>query len=968
MELKDKVINMINTENKKNPLTDLEIAKFLNATREHITGLRKELNLPNSRQRRYPYLKAAILGILQNHEKAAIAEITRRLLEQGFNISRKIVEEMMPLEEPKQSAELSAIVEKEDPFQQLIGCRGSLKNSIEQAKSAILYPPKGLPTLIAGQSGVGKSLFARTMYEFAKENQMISPMARFVVFNCADYGDNPQLLLSLLFGYKKGAFTGAMEDMPGLAEEANGGILFLDEIHRLPPKGQEILFSILDRGKFRRLGESNTERSAHLMLIGATTEDLETNLLLTFRRRIPMIIHLPSLEQRFLKEKISLIYTILQQECNRMNTKVFIDKNVVEILALHEFSGNIGQLQNVIQVLCARSFMKFVHQKEAREKTLLSIDVSEILKLIDSFKDTSFVDIEYSKIRKYLKNIILIPFQEENLSANGQFSEEQRLLSQDIYKSIEAKYTDLQNLNLSEHEIESILWAFVLNRFHDEQMSFEADQDLFSLQDLKGVVKESIIEVIDQFMQELVDAHAELGVNKNAFKYLAIHLEEAMKKIRLNQSILNVHTRKIQGEFTKEYALSKTLVSNLEAKEKISIPEAEIAFIALYLRSALYASEKKDRIGLILISHGHIASETVKVIKELLGTKIPMAIDMPLNEKPMHIYHKAVELSKVMDQGRGILFLVDIGSLTSIGEIVYERTGIKTQTLDRTDLLLALEAAREVSIGEASLDEIYFSLRKDRPNYSYIMAQKNDKPNAIITICLTGEGNAKYISQEIEARYPKLHCCALSAMDENLAARVQALRQENNILAIVGTMNPKIAGINFIPYDHAALKNLDLFLSLRYVKQPALFLDESLMIYEPDLYTKEDLLAHACSLLVNKGYVAKEYLASVLHRETLLPTFAKGNLAVPHGNSAAVAKTSFVFAKLKNPVDWGVGIVNFLFMPVFTADDREIVKEMLQILKDEAWLQTIRSSGNRADFIRVIRDKVKSILRNERVS
>ncbi len=66
--------------------------------------------------------------------------------------------------------------------------------------------------------------------------------------------------MSLLFGYKKGAFTGAEYDAPGLVEEADEGVLFLDEIHRLPPKGQEILFSILDRGKFRRLGETNAER------------------------------------------------------------------------------------------------------------------------------------------------------------------------------------------------------------------------------------------------------------------------------------------------------------------------------------------------------------------------------------------------------------------------------------------------------------------------------------------------------------------------------------------------------------------------------------------------------------------------------------------------------------------------------------------------------------------------------------
>lgn len=65
MELRDKLVNIINTENKKDPLTDVQIAKFLSTTRENITNLRKELNISNSRQRRYPYLKSAISAILQ---------------------------------------------------------------------------------------------------------------------------------------------------------------------------------------------------------------------------------------------------------------------------------------------------------------------------------------------------------------------------------------------------------------------------------------------------------------------------------------------------------------------------------------------------------------------------------------------------------------------------------------------------------------------------------------------------------------------------------------------------------------------------------------------------------------------------------------------------------------------------------------------------------------------------------------
>ena len=83
---------------------------------------------------------------------------------------------------------------------------------------------------------MGKTLLAcemaRNLKSIKAKNNEEAP---FVMFNCAEYANNPQLLLSQLFGYTKGSFTGAVKDKAGLIEEANGGVLFLDEIHRLPP-------------------------------------------------------------------------------------------------------------------------------------------------------------------------------------------------------------------------------------------------------------------------------------------------------------------------------------------------------------------------------------------------------------------------------------------------------------------------------------------------------------------------------------------------------------------------------------------------------------------------------------------------------------------------------------------------------------------------------------------------------------
>ena len=137
---------------------------------------------------------------------------------------------------------------------EIIGATRSLKNAVQQAKAAVMYPPLGLHTLLLGETGVGKSMFAEAMFHYAQNIGRTNANAPFVAFNCADYAHNPQLLLGQLFGVKKGSYTGAEVDRTGVVGKANNGILFLDEVHRLPPEGQEMLFYLIDKGMYRQLG------------------------------------------------------------------------------------------------------------------------------------------------------------------------------------------------------------------------------------------------------------------------------------------------------------------------------------------------------------------------------------------------------------------------------------------------------------------------------------------------------------------------------------------------------------------------------------------------------------------------------------------------------------------------------------------------------------------------------------------
>jgi transcriptional regulator with AAA-type ATPase domain len=260
-----------------------------------------------------------------------------------------------------------------NPFAFLIGSDGGLKNQIEQAKAAIMYPPNGLHTLIVGETGVGKTLFASMMYNYSKFKKVFKEEAPFIVFNCADYYNNPQLLISQIFGHAKGAFTGADTEKDGLVVKANNGILFLDEIHRLPPEGQEMIFYFIDTGTYNKLGDTDRKRSSKVLIIGATTEEPGSCLLKTFMRRIPITINIPSLEERPIKDRLDIVRFLLSNEANRVNKSIKLESDVVKAIIGSASYGNVGQIKSNIQLVCAKGFLNSINKSDNIQITFNSL-------------------------------------------------------------------------------------------------------------------------------------------------------------------------------------------------------------------------------------------------------------------------------------------------------------------------------------------------------------------------------------------------------------------------------------------------------------------------------------------------------------------------------------------------------------------------------------------------------------------
>jgi len=229
-------------------------------------------------------------------------------------------------------------------FENIIGASPAIRALLEKvAKVAI----RDTSVLITGESGTGKELVAQAVHHNSRRREH-----RFVALNCGAMPEN--ILESELFGYRKGAFTGAMENRKGLLEAANGGTLFLDEVGNLPLNMQKTLLRFLQEQEFRRLGDT-TPTKVDVRILSATNSDLTAEVAEGIFRedlfyRLNVInIPLPPLRER--QDDIPLLVSHFIRKQNAKFGTEFkgVTPEAMESLRSYEWPGNIRQLCNVIE-------------------------------------------------------------------------------------------------------------------------------------------------------------------------------------------------------------------------------------------------------------------------------------------------------------------------------------------------------------------------------------------------------------------------------------------------------------------------------------------------------------------------------------------------------------------------------------------------------------------------------------------
>ena len=280
----------------------------------------------------------------------------------------KKIEEKKKLEE-----EIQDLKEELEKYPDIVAESAKMKKVLSLA---LKVAPTPTTVLLTGESGTGKEVLARFIHKESRRR------GRFVAVSCAAIPET--LLEAELFGYEKGAFTGAAREKPGKFELANGGTIFLDEIGDMPFSLQVKLLRVLQEKEVERIG-AISPRKVDVRIIAATNRNLEEKVRMgefredLFYRLNVFHIHIPPLRERP-RDILPLAELFLRKYSLELSKKIKdFSPGAKRILVSYRWPGNVRELENVVERACVLCDSEFIERKHImigfkEEKELLKLE------------------------------------------------------------------------------------------------------------------------------------------------------------------------------------------------------------------------------------------------------------------------------------------------------------------------------------------------------------------------------------------------------------------------------------------------------------------------------------------------------------------------------------------------------------------------------------------------------------------
>ena len=682
---------------------------------------------------------------------------------------------------------------EESCFHAMIGYNSSLKQVVQLTKAALLYPSNSLPILITGSDGSGKSLLARLIYEFAKETNIIKQEAPFIKINCRYLVEESNEKIREIFFSKD---YGAMK-------KAQGGILFVDHINRL---SHDIQSDLLNYVEIAQISLSN------MILVYSVDDSINPSYLSLYSSKFSIVVDLPALSKRSFEERFDMIQLFFQKEAECIQRDIKINAEVLRCLMLYPCQSNVKQLKKDIQLGCANGYARSFDKEDNQMELFIHDFPNYVRKGFLSYRKYR------TKIEQIIPDNYLYIFSAQ--ATNACHDNNTKQSDGNFYNMIDRKVEELKQHGIDEEDIMGIIQADLDYNF--KQINSSIEQKEIDKELISKIVDSKIIGMVDTFLKEASIRFERIYPN-SLFYAICLHLSAILERKGKSQKLSNEQIVMTIKEFNEEYIFCSKFTTTLEKEFNVQFSIYEVVFLTMFITQDNFSETSKNKPVVLVAMHGSsTASSIVEVANTLVGDGNIYSFDLYLDKDMQKVYEELSQTILEIHQGKGVLMLYDMGSLRSMAEMISLETGIDIKTVCIPATLIALDCSRKASCYN-SLDDIYISVMDSyQQMYPEIQQsyQKQEKPQVIITLCMTGEGAAiqikNYIEQHIYLENTDIIPLAISD-HEYLLKKVNQIQKNQKIACVIGAYNPELYGIPYIPisklFDTSPDK-LDILLSL----------------------------------------------------------------------------------------------------------------------------------------------------------
>lgn len=640
-------------------------------------------------------------------------------------------------------------------FDKAIGFELSYGTCIDHLKSAIRYPPHGLPALLVGEHGTGKQLMSELTFEYGVNSGTLPQKARYIHIDCACYEGRDADLEEAVFG--EGSRGGAVD-------EAQGGVVYLSCFDHVPAAARERIL--------RRIGSGGGDEGADVRpprFLLSTNRSTDSDVVRAIARRVPILVSLPRLAERGVEERTSLVLHYLRVEGRRVGADIAMSRGALRALVSADFKDNIDGLRSCITNCCASAYLN-------RDSEILTIQTYNLPSSVIGHAEPE-------------------PDDDQIISGDKDVNDPSARvigLLQKIIDPVDA--LDAGEISFTEFFIGAAMSVHA----YDDYMNFEnrsVNPRIGSYEQLLGPVVEEVNRAYGIELTRKITRSIAQSLFTQLWGGASLTKWRQLSMARIERAL---------GLLAKNQPGTVTVVEQVAAKTKIALGMEldDLSQLILFIEvgDALRTTGgPRDYLG-VIVCHGYsTATSIADAADRILRTHVFEAIDMTYDQDVTEIVGQLSRLLERYAHCKLMAILVDMGSLEKINDAVSGLTACDIHIVNNVSTGLALEVGSAL-IAHADLSGVLDHAGEVcAPGYSIV---RGSRENDAVAFCSeSGIDAADKIRDIVQNSLPGRPNVQLVTCDYSTLAQkgdAAPLFDGYRIRAIVGTMDPGVASVPFV--------------------------------------------------------------------------------------------------------------------------------------------------------------------------